>query len=194
MFKINHFSENYFLHGSEAGKYAFVSPLLREKGKRWFYPHFGFAYKAINANVRVILVSDIGGSNTQTVELNEMSNDLNTNWQYFFKNLTEVTFLSDAWNDATEPELFWQIVLLFDVCSGGSVSIDNIGWSYFLIFLTSSHILLLTYNMTLMISISLEILSESLTKTFQALVLLMRYSFLDLLLLLTEYQAVFGWE
>ena len=131
MLKINHFSENYFLRGSEAGKYAFVSPLLREKGKRWFYPHFGFAYKTINANIRVILVSDIGGSNTQTVELNEMSNDLNTNWQYFFKNLTEVTFLSDAWNDATEPELFWQIVLLFDVCSGGSVSIDNIGWSYF---------------------------------------------------------------
>ena len=131
MFKINHFSENYFLHGSEAGKYAFVSPLLREKGKRWFYPHFGFAYKTINANVRVILVSDIGGSNTQTVELNEMSNGLNTNWQYFFKNLTEVTFLSDAWNDASEPELFWQIVLLFDVCSGGSVSIDNIGWSIF---------------------------------------------------------------
>jgi hypothetical protein len=60
-----------------------------------------------------------------------MSNDLNTNWQYFFKNLTEVTFLSDAWNDVSEPELFWQIVLLFDVCSGGSVSIDNIGWSYF---------------------------------------------------------------
>ena len=110
-----------------------MSPLLREKGKRWFYPHFGFTYKAINANVRVILVSDIGGSNTQTIELNEMSNDLNTNWQYFFKNLTEVTFLSDAWNDANEPELFWQIVLLFDVCSGGSVSIDNIGWSYFLL-------------------------------------------------------------
>ena len=172
-----------------------MSPLLREKGKRWFYPHFGFAYKTINANVRVILVSDIGGSNTQTIELNEKSNDLNTNWQYFFKNLTEVTFLSDAWNDATESELFWQIVLLFDVCSGGSVSIDNIGWSYFLemCFAFFSYFIINIQHDFNGINIFRNIIEIS-YKKFQVLVLLMRYSFLDLLLLLTEYQVVFGWE
>ena len=50
------FSENYFLIGNVAGKYTLSSPILREEGKRLFYPHFGFAYKAIDANVKVEFV------------------------------------------------------------------------------------------------------------------------------------------
>ena len=54
-------------------------------------------------------------------------NELNSNWEYFFKNLSDVSYLNKIWNDETEPELFWQIVLLFEVSSGGSISVDNIG-------------------------------------------------------------------
>ena len=121
------FSENYFLIGNVVGKYTLSSPILREEGKRLFYPHFGFAYKAIDANVKVIFVSDVGGANTQTVLFDKSDHSLNTNWQYFFTNLSDVTFLSDVWSDSAEPELLWQIVLLFEVSSGGSISIDNIG-------------------------------------------------------------------
>ena len=78
---------------------------------RWFYPHFGFAYKAINTNVKVIFVSDIGGSDSKSVLMDQSFNELNTNWQYFFKNLSDVSFLNGVWSDLTEPELLWQIVL-----------------------------------------------------------------------------------
>ena len=77
-------TENYFLHGTEEGKYSLMSPILHEKGKRWFYPHFGFAYKAINAKVKVIFVSDVGGDNSQSVLLDQSYNEHNTNWEYFF--------------------------------------------------------------------------------------------------------------
>ena len=120
-------TENYFLHGTEEGKYSLMSPILHEKGKRWFYPHFGFAYKAINAKVKVIFVSDVGGDNSQSVLLDQSYNDYNTNWEYFFKNLSDVDFLNEAWSDNNEPELIWQIALLFEVSTGGSISVDNIG-------------------------------------------------------------------
>ena len=104
-----------------------VSPIQREKGKRWFYPHFGFAYKPINTNVQVVFVSDIDGMKSQTVLLDKSFNAQNTNWHYFFKNLNDVDFLNDIWTDGTKPELLWQIVLLFEVYQGGSISVDNIG-------------------------------------------------------------------
>ena len=75
----------------------------------------------------MVFVSDVGGANTQTVLFDKSDNSLNTNWQYFFTNLSDVTFLSDVWSDSAEPELLWQIVLLFEVSSGGSIFIDNIG-------------------------------------------------------------------
>ena len=61
----------------------------------------------------MIFVSDVGGANTQTVLFDKSDHSLNTNWQYFFTNLSDVTFLSDVWSDSAEPELLWQIVLLF---------------------------------------------------------------------------------
>jgi hypothetical protein len=126
-------TENYFLHGTEEGKYSLMSPILHEKGKRWFYPHFGFAYKAINAKVKVIFVSDIGGDNSQTILLDQSYNEHNTNWEYFFKNLSDVDFLNVAWSDDNEPESLWQIILLFEVSTGGFVSVDNIGKNLFYI-------------------------------------------------------------
>ena len=49
----------------------------------------------------------------------------NTNWDYFFKNLSEIVFLKNAW--ATSQVRTWRIYLLFDVKTGGSVSVDNTG-------------------------------------------------------------------
>ena len=120
-------SENHIIYGNTEGKYALVSPIQREKGKRWFYPHFGFAYKPINTNVQVVLVSDIDGMKSHTVLLDKSFNAQNTNWHYFFKNLNDVDFLFDTWTDSAKPELLWQIVLLFEVSPGGSISVDNIG-------------------------------------------------------------------
>ena len=116
-------SENYYLLGNTVGKYSLSSPIQREEGKRWFYPHFGFAYKLVNANVKVVFIS----GSTQLVVLDKTDNVLNDNWQYFFTNLSDVNFLNTAWTDSDEAELFWQILLLFDVSAGGSVSVDNIG-------------------------------------------------------------------
>ena len=66
-------------------------------------------------------------SSSNLVVLNKTLDARNTNWQYFFKNLSQVPFLNDAWMDVTEPEIQWQILLLFEVSIGGSISIDNLG-------------------------------------------------------------------
>ena len=108
------------LKGATAGKYSLSSPIQREEGPRMFYPHFGFAYKAVNTNVKVILRS----SAFKIVDFEVTKPLTNTDWEYYFKDLS-TTPLGTVW--AGTSEYFWQIVLLFDVGTGGSISIDNMG-------------------------------------------------------------------
>lgn len=116
-------TENHYLHGSSAGTYSLISPSIREFGPRYFYPHFGFNYKAIDATVKVIFVETSSG--TQVEALNKAHSAVDNNWHYFFKDLSEVTFLQTLWDAGTEG--YWQIVLVFEVSAGGSISVDNIG-------------------------------------------------------------------
>lgn len=116
-------TENHYIHGTNEGTYSLISPSIREFGKRYFYPHFGFAYKAINANVKVFFVETSSG--TQVEALNKDHSAVDNNWHYFFKDLSQVPFLQALWDAETEG--YWQIVLVFQVSAGGSISVDNIG-------------------------------------------------------------------
>lgn len=100
-----------------------VSPVLKERQKRHFFPHFGFAFKPRSTNVKVMFV-DL--TNDVKVEVHNQDYTSWNSWEYYFKDLGEVDFLTTAWSDDT-TELEWQIVLLFDVGGSGSISIDNIG-------------------------------------------------------------------
>ena len=65
---------------------------------------FGFAYKAINTNVKVSLYKD--GESSPVVILDKFHdkiehNDVDDGWYYFSKNLTDVAFLKSAWDSST---------------------------------------------------------------------------------------------
>ena len=55
-------ADNYYLAGYYTGDYMLQSKWQHENGPRMFYPMFGFAYKAVNTNVKVSLIKD-GDSN-----------------------------------------------------------------------------------------------------------------------------------
>merc|ERR1719367_510018 len=59
--------------------------------------------------------------------VNTLTDEIETEnkWKYFFKNITEESFISSAWAGSTEVE--WQILLVFETGSQGAIVIDNIG-------------------------------------------------------------------
>ena len=107
------YSANYVLRGTDANSvYALVSPIQIEKGPRLLFPHFGFHYRANDTRVKVIFLET--SSNTQHEIMNSMENDLNNEhneteneWRYFFKNISDVSFISSAWQASDEVE--WQV-------------------------------------------------------------------------------------
>ena len=77
--------------------------------KRMFYPMFGFAYKAVNTNVKVSLIKE-GDSNHVIVLdrfVEKVNGDESEGWHYFSKNLSHVDFLKDAWDSDTEIK--WRV-------------------------------------------------------------------------------------
>ena len=108
--------DNYILRGDdENSRYALVSSIQLEKGTRLLFPHFGFHYRAKNTRVKVIFVET--AANTQHEVMNTMVNTLNdeiengndgNEWKYFFKNITEESFISTAWSGSSEVE--WQVI------------------------------------------------------------------------------------
>ena len=100
------------LKGTDANSmYALVSQVQIEKGPRLLFPHFGFHYMAKNTVVKVIFLET--SSNTQHEIMNSMENALNNEleieneWKYFFKNISDVSFISSAWQASSEVE--WQV-------------------------------------------------------------------------------------
>ena len=102
-----------------------VSPIQKIHGPRLFYPHFGFAYRATNTRIRVVLLEGLE-SPTKHVLLDETFDRVDT-WRYFMKNLTEVAFLEEAWSADPPVEKEWRILLLFDINNDGKIKIDYIG-------------------------------------------------------------------
>ena len=116
---IGNILDNFVLRGNdENSRYAIVSSIQLEKGPRLLFPHFGFHYRAKNTRVRVIFLET--ASNTQHDIMDSMVNTLTdeieteNEWKYFFKNITEESFISSAWAGSTEVE--WQVNLKNVVC------------------------------------------------------------------------------
>lgn len=121
-------SANYILRGTDANSvYALVSPIQIEKGPRLLFPHFGFHYRAKNTRVKVIFVET--SSNTQHEVMNSMENALNNEleteneWRYFFKNISDVSFISSAWEASDEVE--WQVF-----AQGSNKILKNVTYPY----------------------------------------------------------------
>ncbi len=97
--------DNYQLSGYYEGDYMIASAIQHTTGRTnlMFYPQFGFAYKGINTTIEVLFVENENIHSIWKHYLNLTSDD----WHYFGKNLTEVTFLHDAWQANTD--LDWQV-------------------------------------------------------------------------------------
>ena len=117
-------SDNYFMQSMGAGFYSLVSPILLEDGPRPFFPQFGFAMRGKKVITNVYFVK-IGTGNKNTIFTEDRDTERNKQWDYFTFNLTEVSFLKNAWDAGTKLE--WRIVVHFEVKSGGMVSIDQFG-------------------------------------------------------------------
>ena len=121
-------TDNYHLAGFHTGDYMLLSRWQHENGPRLFYPMFGFAYNAINTNVKVSLYLD--GVSTPTVVLDKFVDKIqhdivDEGWSYFSKNLSDVTFLKDAW--ASSTQIKWRILIELNVRYHGQFAIDNLG-------------------------------------------------------------------
>ena len=127
-------TDNYVLRGNqENSRYALISPIQIEKGPRLLFPHFGFHYRAKNTRVKVIFIET--SSNTQHDIMNSMVNTLNdeieseNEWRYFFKNITEESFISTAWSGTSEVE--WQVTRFLNMNMMRLIFIYQFSYLYF---------------------------------------------------------------
>ena len=104
------------LRGDDANsKYGLVSSVQIEKGNRIMSPIFGFYYRAKRTRVKVIFLET--STNTQYEIMNKDINTANdeietaNEWKYFFKNISEVNFISTAWG--TTDEMEWQVYHIY---------------------------------------------------------------------------------
>ena len=116
------------LRGDDANsKYGLVSSVQIEKGNRIMSPIFGFYYRAKRTRVKVIFLET--STNTQHEIMNKDINTANdeietaNEWKYFFKNISEVNFISTAWG--TTDEMEWQVYHIYKDLSA-AFSIKNI--------------------------------------------------------------------
>ena len=91
--------------------YQLVSAVQVESGPRLFWPHFGFFYKAKNTKVKVIFLEKSSGTqhNVLDIMVNELNNEIEreSEWKYFSKNISEISFISTAWSGTSDVE--WQV-------------------------------------------------------------------------------------
>ena len=95
-----------------------MSAVQVEKGRRLFWPHFGFFYKAVATKISAFLYDLSTGSETKIIEsdgiINPTTNTISSGmveWKYISKNLSDVTKLKDMWNSTTEN--LWQVLIRF---------------------------------------------------------------------------------
>ena len=106
-----YFTDKLALRGvNENTNYALLSAVQVEEEPRLFHPHFGFFYKSKNTRVKVIFVEIASGTKHEQMNVleNPLNNEIERNleWKYFSKNLSDVSFLTTAWNANTKLE--WQ--------------------------------------------------------------------------------------
>ena len=102
-------------NGNAWMEYQLISSLQVEKGRRMFWPHFGFFYKAVATKISV-LIKELDGSSSplhSVIDLgivnpvdNKISNDMD--WKYVSKNLSEMTEFTTMWDANTAKS--WQVI------------------------------------------------------------------------------------
>ena len=100
-------------NGNSWMEYQLVSSIQIEKGRRMFWPHFGFFYKAIATKISVHMFDLNSQSLHSVIDLglvnpvdNTISNDMD--WKYVSKNLSELTEFTTMWDDGG-PRL-WRVI------------------------------------------------------------------------------------
>ena len=100
-------------NGNAWMEYQLISSIQVEKGRRMFWPHFGFFYKAIATKISVHMFDLDSQSLHSVIDLgfvnpvdNTISNDMD--WKYVSKNLSELTEFTTMW-DTNSPKL-WQVI------------------------------------------------------------------------------------
>ena len=100
--------------GKNSMEYHLVSEVQVEKGKRLFWPYFGFFYKAIATKISVWFYDLSASPPTKTEIINEgivnpmgnsVSNELE--WKYVSRNLSTVTQYENMVTANTEKS--WQV-------------------------------------------------------------------------------------
>ena len=123
------FPGNYVLMGkfdeelagvSSSMEYHLVSAVQLEKGRRQFWPHFGFFYKAIATKVEVYFYDITSAALVKIMDeglVNDVNNPISkaSDWKYLSKNLSTITEFTDMWK--TDTEKSWKVSKqLFHVC------------------------------------------------------------------------------
>ena len=94
-------------------EYQLVSSVQVENGRRMFWPHFGFFYKAVATKISVHMY-DLSSASLHTVVdlglVNPVGNAISkdTDWKYLSKNLSALTEFTSMWDANTEK--LWQVL------------------------------------------------------------------------------------
>ena len=94
-------------------EYHLVSAVQYENGRRMFWHHFGFFYKAVATKISVHMYDLSSSSLHPVIDLgvvnplgNEISEDMD--WMYVSKNLSTMTEFTDMWDANTDK--LWQVM------------------------------------------------------------------------------------
>ena len=100
-------------NGNAWMEYQLISSIQVEKGRRMFWPHFGFFYKAVATKISVLMCDESCSSVSSVIDLglvnpvdNKISNDMD--WKYVSKNLSEMTEFTTMWDANTAKS--WQVI------------------------------------------------------------------------------------
>ena len=99
-------------NGKDWMEYQLVSSVQYENGRRMFWPHFGFFYKAAATKISVHMYDLSSQSLHPVIDLgvvnpldNEISEDMD--WMYVSKNFSTITEFIDMWDANTDK--LWQV-------------------------------------------------------------------------------------
>ena len=100
-------------NGNEWMEYHLVSAVQYENGRRMFWPHFGFFYKAAATKISVHMYDISSTSLHSVIDLgvvnplgNEISDDMD--WMYVSKNLSTIDEFITMWDANTDK--LWQVM------------------------------------------------------------------------------------
>ena len=99
-------------NGNNWMEYQLVSAVQYENGRRMFWPHFGFFYKAAATKISVHMYDLSSSSLHNIIDLgvvNPLNNEISEemDWMYVSKNLSTIDEFDTLWNANTDK--LWQV-------------------------------------------------------------------------------------